>query len=103
MCALDVPYFTFKMHNNQPTSFNSLCQKQAYNSHIFLDYTYIYMTCCDTIKTNESDVGKTEFKLPAKILDKFLCFMYIVFELKLFKSLQPDVRLSKGLNENVAF
>ena len=58
---------------------------------------------CDTIKGNESDVRNIGFELQAKRGNKFLCF-YIVFEFKeLFISLQPDVQLRWGLDQNVAF
>ena len=54
------------------------------------------------IKGNESDVGNIDFELQAKRGDKFL--FYIVFKFKeLFISLQPDVRLRWGLDQNVAF
>ena len=55
------------------------------------------------IKGNESGVGNIDFELQAERGDKFL-FFYIVFEVKeLFISLEPDVRLRWGLDQNVAF
>ena len=55
------------------------------------------------IKGNESDVGNIDFELQAKRGDKFLCFA-LFFEIKeLFISLQPDVQLRWGLDQNVAF
>ena len=55
------------------------------------------------IKGNESDVGNIEFELQAEKGDKFLCFTFF-FEVKeLFISLEEDVRLRRGLDQNIAF
>ena len=56
---------------------------------------------CDMIKGN--DVGNIDFELWAKRGDKFLCFTLFRNFKELFISLQPDVQLSWGLDQNVAF
>ena len=54
------------------------------------------------IKGNESDVGNTDFELQAKRGDKFLCFILLLNLKEMFISLQPNVQLRWGLNQNVA-
>ena len=58
---------------------------------------------CDMIKGNESDVGNIDFELQAKIGHKCLCILLIMNFKELVISLQPDVRLRWGLDQNVAF
>ena len=53
------------------------------------------------IKGNESDIGNVDFVLQAERGVKFLSFT--LFFKELFISLQPDVRLRSGLDQNVAF
>ena len=55
------------------------------------------------IKGNESDVENIDFELQAKRGDKFLCFTLFFNFNELFVSLQPDVQLRWGLNQDVAF
>ena len=61
------------------------------------------MLICDMIKGNELDVGNIDFELQAKIDNRFLCFTLFMNFSKLSVSLQPDVRLRWGLDQNVAF
>ena len=58
---------------------------------------------CDMIKGNESDVRNIDFDLYAKRGDKFFCFTLYRNLKELFISLQPDVQLRWGLDQNVAF
>ena len=60
------------------------------------------MGACDMIKGNESDVGNTDFELQAKRGDKFLCFTLLLNLKEMFISLQPNVQLRWGLDQNVA-
>ena len=55
------------------------------------------------IKGNESEVGNIDFELQTKRGTKFLCFTLFFNFKELFISLQPDVRLRRGLEENVVF
>ena len=54
------------------------------------------------IKWNGLDVRNTDFELQAKRGDKFFCFTLFEFK-ELFISLQLDVQLRWGLDQNVAF
>ena len=55
------------------------------------------------IKGNESGVRNIDFDSYAKKGDKFLCFTLYRNLKELFISLQPDVQLRWGLDQNVAF
>ena len=55
------------------------------------------------IKGNESDVRNIDFELQAKIGHKCLCIILFLIFKELVISLQPDVRLRWGLDQNVAF
>ena len=55
------------------------------------------------IKKNESNVANTDFKLPDKRDYKFLCLALFGNFKELFKTLWPDVQLSRGLDQTVAF
>ena len=55
------------------------------------------------IKGNESDVGNIDFDLQTKRRDKVLCFTLFLNVKELFISLQPDVELIWGLDQDVAF
>ena len=55
------------------------------------------------IKGNESDVGNTDFELQTNRGDKFLFFTLFLNSKELFISLQPDVQLRWGLDQDVAF
>ena len=54
------------------------------------------------IKGKESDVGNTDFELQAERGNKFLCFTLFLNLAELFITLQPDVQLKWGLDQNVA-
>ena len=54
------------------------------------------------IKGNESDFGNIDFELQAKRCDKFLRFTLFLNFTELSISLQPDVWLRWGLDQNVA-
>ena len=55
------------------------------------------------IKGNESDVGNIDFELQTKIGDKCLCIILFLNGKELVISLQPDVQLRWGLDQNVGF
>ena len=76
------------------------CKKIDIGSFLSDPFPLIVSHICDMIKRNESDVGDVVFKILAKTVVRFLCFVFGID--KSFITLEPDIQLQWGLHQNEA-